>query len=196
MGIKQLTATIFILISLGITRKVLANDFIIDDRKSGNLKSNLGIEWRLVTDQVMGGISSGKLTLDTYRGRDCLHMRGDVSTENNGGFVQIALSLSDQDNFDASAFAGIVLEVAGNNEDYNIHFRTSDLWFPWQSYRASFKATSDWQTIRIPFADLDAYKTAQKFRQNKLKRIGLVGIGRDFLADLCLASIRFYSEAK
>lgn len=71
---------------------------------------------------------------------------------------------------------------------------TSDLWFPWQSYRASFKATSDWQTIRIPFSDLDAYKTSQKFRQNKLKRIGLVGIGRDFLADLCLASIRFYSE--
>lgn len=194
MGIKQLIAKLFILISLGITRTVLANDFIIDDRTSGNLKSNLGIEWRLVTDQVMGGISSGKLTLDMYRGRDCLHMQGDVSTENNGGFVQIALSLSDQDNFDASAFAGIVMDVAGNNEDYNMHFRTSELWFPWQSYRASFKATSEWQTILIPFTDLDAYKTSQKFRQNKLKRIGLVGIGRDFLADLCLASIRFYSE--
>ncbi len=194
MGIKQLIAKLFILIILGVTRTVLANDFIIDDRGSGNLKSNLGIEWRLVTDQVMGGISSGKLTLDTYRGSDCLRMQGNVSTENNGGFVQIALSLSDKDDFDASAFAGIEMEVAGNNEDYNIHFRTSDLWFPWQSYRASFIATSDWQTIRIPFSDLDAYKTSQKFRQNKLKRIGLVGIGRDFLADLCLASIRFYSE--
>lgn len=194
MGIKQLIAKLFILIILGVTRTVLANDFIIDDRGSGNLKSNLGIEWRLVTDQVMGGISSGKLTLDTYRGSDCLRMQGNVSTENNGGFVQIALSLSDKDDFDASAFAGIEMVVAGNNEDYNIHFRTSDLWFPWQSYRASFKATSDWQTIRIPFSDLDAYKTSQKFRQNKLKRIGLVGIGRDFLADLCLASIRFYSE--
>jgi hypothetical protein len=123
MGIKQLIAKLFILIILGVTRTVLANDFIIDDRRSGNLKSNLGIEWRLVTDQVMGGISSGKLTLDIYRGRDCLRMQGDVSTENNGGFVQIALSLSDNDNFDASAFAGIVMEVAGNNEDYNIHFR-------------------------------------------------------------------------
>ncbi len=193
-GGKPLTIALFIFISLGVTRTVLAKDFIIDDRTSGNLKSNLGIEWRLVTDQVMGGISTGKLTLDTYRGKDCLRMQGDVSTENNGGFVQIALSLSDENDFDASAFAGIVMEIAGNNEDYNIHFRTSDLWFPWQSYRAGFKATSDWQTIRIPFADLDAYKTSQKFRQNKLKRIGLVGIGRDFLADLCLASLRFYSE--
>jgi len=66
MGIKQLIAKLFILIILGVTRTVLANDFIIDDRRSGNLKSNLGIEWRLVTDQVMGGISSGKLTLDIY----------------------------------------------------------------------------------------------------------------------------------
>jgi len=40
-------------------------------------------------------------------------MRGDVSTANNGGFVQMALSLSDEDNFDASAFIGIILEVAG-----------------------------------------------------------------------------------
>ena len=143
MELKQLTAKLLRLISIGVTRTVLANDFIIDDRRSGNLKSNLGIEWRLVTDQVMGGISSGKLTLDICRRRDCLRMQGDVSTENNGGFVHITLSLSDKDNFDASAFAGIVMEVAGNNEDYNIHPRTSDLWFPWQSYRASFKATRD-----------------------------------------------------
>ncbi len=95
---------------------VLANDFIIDDRMSGNLKSNLGFEWSLVTDQVMGGASSGKLVQDTYRGKDCLRMQAVVSTENNGGFVQIALSLSDESNFDASSFAGIVMEVAGNTK--------------------------------------------------------------------------------
>ncbi len=172
----------------------MANDFIIDDRSSGNLKSNLGFEWRLVTDQVMGGVSSGKLTLDTYRGRGCLRMQGNVLTANNGGFVQIALSLSERDSFDASAFAGIIVEVAGNSESYNIHLRTSSLWFPWQSYRASFKATSDWQIVRIPFSELNAYKTSEEFSQDKLKRIGLVGIGRDFQANLFLASLRFYSE--
>jgi len=60
-----------------------------------------------------GWASSGQLNLDTHRERDCLRMRGDVSTANNGGFVQMALSLSDEDNFDASAFIGIILEVAG-----------------------------------------------------------------------------------
>ncbi|WP_341328806.1 CIA30 family protein [Methylotuvimicrobium sp. KM2] len=175
-------------------KTMLAGEFVIDDRSSGNLKSNLGMEWRLVSDQVMGGVSKGIIKLDTHKGRDCLRMQGDVSTEQNGGFVQMALSLSDEDNFDASAFDGIVFEVAGNNEDYNIHFRTSDLWFPWQSYRAEFHTTDDWQIVRIPFANLDAYKTSQKFLQRNLKRIGLVAIGRDFRVDLCLGSLRFYSE--
>jgi len=171
---------------------VVAN-LIIDDRSSDDLHSNLGSPWRLVTDQVMGGVSNGQLTLDSYHDRNCLRMRGAVSTENNGGFVQMVLNLANDKRFDASAYAGIELEVAGNDESYNIHLRTSDLWLPWQSYRASFKALTDWQTIRIPFAELMAYKTTSKFRQDRLKRIGLLGIGRDFQADLCLAAIRFYT---
>lgn len=194
MEIQHLVAKSLIMIWLGATRTVLANDFIIDDRSSGSLKSNLGIEWRLISDQVMGGVSSGKLVLDNYKGRDCLRMQGDISTENNGGFLQMSLSLSDLQDFDASSFTGIVIEVAGNDEDYNIHLRTSDLWFPWQSFRAGFRVSREWQTIHIPFDDLAAYKTSEKFRKNKLKRIGLVGIGRNFLADLCLASLRFYRE--
>ncbi len=58
-------------------------------------------------------------------------MRGDVSTKNNGGFVQIALPLLDKKSdgapFDASAYTGIEIEVSGNNESYNIHFRTDNL---------------------------------------------------------------------
>ncbi len=178
----------------GVINDVLAHDLIIDDRTSGDLNSNLGLEWRLFTDKVMGGVSSGNLSLDTYEGRNCLRMQGDVSTDNNGGFVQIALSLSKQEYFDASAYAGIEMEVAGNNELYNIHIRTAGLWFPWQSYRSSFMATDNWQKIRIPFTSIKPYKTTQKFRRDKLERIGLVGIGREFHADLCLASIKFYVE--
>ena len=181
-------------ISLITTRTVLANNLIIDDRSRGDFNSNLGTEWRMITDQVMGGVSTGNLSLHSYHAKNCLRMQGKVSTENNGGFVQIALSLSEPGHFDASAYNGVELEVSGNNELYNIHFRTAGLWFPWQSYRSSFKATTDWQTIRIPFAELKAYKTTQAFQQNKLKRIGLLGIGREFQADLCLASIKFYTE--
>jgi len=168
-------------------------DLIIDDRSSINLITNLDTQWQLITDQVMGGISEGRLTLDSYKGKKALHLQGDVSTENNGGFVQMAVNLTNDKYLDASAYAGIELEVAGNNESYNIHLRTAGLWLPWQSYRASFKATTHWHTIRIPFIDLTTYKTTQKFRQDRLKRIGLLGIGRAFEADLYLASMKLYA---
>ena len=172
----------------------MKDKLVIDDRSNTDVTSNLGTKWQLVTDNVMGGLSQGQLTLDSYKGRQCLRMRGDVTTENNGGFVQIALSLSEQGGFDASDYTGVEIEVAGNNELYNIHFRTSELWFPWQSYRYSFTATSDWQTYRIPFSVLEKYKTFHKFSQDEIKRIGLVAIGRDFQADLCLAAIAFYHD--
>ena len=158
------------------------------------MASNIGTEWRFIADTVMGGVSSGNVMIDSHNGKNCLCMRGNVSTENNGGFVQMALSLSERGTFDASDYDGVEIEIAGNNEVYNVHFRTADLWFPWQSYRASFTALPNWQTIRLPFAELEAYKTSQAFQRNELKRIGLLGIGRNFKADLCLASIRFYSE--
>ena len=189
----NLTSLIILLIVPGVLNAVSTSDLIIDDRTSGTYRSNLGTKWRLVTDQVMGGISNGELTLDEHKGRNCLRMLGDVSTENNGGFVQMALALAD-DVFDASAYDGVEIEVSGNGELYNIHLRTDDLWFPWQSYRSSFTAGTHWQTYRIPFAELEKYKTFTRFDKKQLTRIGLVAIGRDFEADLCLASIRFYSE--
>ncbi len=192
MGITQSAAILILSLGSAVMSTVPANDLIIDDRASGSLVSNLGSEWRLVTDQVMGGVSTGTLALSSWKGRNCLRMQAAVSTDNNGGFVQIALSLSEQGTFDASAYDGIELEVAGNNEQYNVHFRTSGLWLPWQSYRSGFTATPEWQTVRIAFSDLKAYKTTRKFRRDKLERIGLVAIGRDFQADFCLASLRFY----
>lgn len=191
---KNVVKLVSCLFLICVVNTVSANALIIDDRSSGELRSNLGEEWRLVTDNVMGGVSSGKLDLHTYQGKNCLRMQGDVSTENNGGFVQIALNLAESGSFDASAYDGVELEISGNNESYNIHFRTAGLWFPWQSYRAAFDASNDWQTIRIPFAGLEAYKTGRAFKPEKLNRIGIVAIGREFQADLCLASLKFYAE--
>lgn len=194
-----LALSISLMIFSGLTSFVNAaaavnSELIIDDRSNEDISSNLGTRWRLITDDVMGGLSSGTLTLDTYKGKDCLRMRADVTTENNGGFVQISLPLSPQGEFDASAYTGVEIEVAGNDEQYNIHFRTDGLWFPWQSYRASFTANSDWQKYRIPFASLEKYRTMRSFSADELERIGLVAIGREFKADLCLASIKFYTE--
>ena len=110
----------------------------------------------------------------------------------NGGFVQMSLELSPASYVDASAFTGIELQIAGNNEYYNLHLRTTDLERPWQSYRAEFFAEPDWQTIRIPFSRLQPYRTDRPFRPDRLLRLGLVAIGRDFQAELCMARVKFY----
>jgi hypothetical protein len=199
----SVTATVFILCAMS-SRNTMAGPEdagpehpglkhgLIDDRSSRDSTSTIGSKWRLATDHVMGGVSRGELVLDHYQGRDCLRLRGKVSTENNGGFIQMSLSLSADGDFDASAWSGIEMEVAGNNESYNLHLRTSDLWLPWQSYRSAFPADNHWQTHRIPFSKVQPYKTSRRFAKNKITRLGLVAIGREFNADLCLAAIRFY----
>jgi hypothetical protein len=172
---------------------VMADDLlIIDDRYTGNLDSTLGTSWRMVTDGVMGGVSSGTLTLASMDKRDCLRLQGDVRLENNGGFVQAALDIGKTAAADASAYTGIVMDVYGNDEAYNLHLRTADLWLPWQSYRATFQAPASWQTVQLPFAGFSPYKTGKALDLTKLERIGVLAIGRAFTADLCIGRVGFY----
>ena len=166
---------------------------IIDDRSSGTLESALGSSWRMFTDTVMGGVSTGKLAPASVDQRDCLRLQGDVRLESNGGFVQAALDIEDTPAGDASACTGIEIEVYGNNETYNLHLRTDDLWFPWQSYRATFEAPARWQTLQLPFAEFSAYRTRKPLDVTELERIGVVAIGRAFTADLCIGRVGFYS---
>lgn len=163
---------------------------LVDDRRSGTLSTPLGSAWRLVSDGVMGGLSQGMLCPEFYRERAALTLRGEVTTANNGGFLQMALALVPV--YDASRFRGVRLTVAGNGERYNLHLRTLDLERPWQSYRATFTTTADWQTVELAFAALNAHRTAEPFRPERLTSLGLVAIGRDFRAELRLAYAVFY----
>ena len=169
---------------------------LIDDRSRGDRLTPMGTEWRLVTDGVMGGVSQGELRIDRHGGRDCLRMTGQVSTANNGGFVQIALNLAPSGSVDASAYEGIRLTVSGNGERYNLHLRTDDLDRPWQSYRFEFEATPEWREIRVPFSLLQPHRTQMPFRPQAIRRLGLVAIGRSFQASLCLADLRFYDSSQ
>ena len=146
--------------------------------------------WRLVTDGVMGGVSRGTMTTAEIDGRECIALRGRVSTENNGGFIQIAQDLTGPLR-NAEGYDGIRLDVVGNGERYNVHLRTSDLWLPWQSFRATFETSSAWSSVYLPFSSFEPYKTAAGLRLDKLSRIGIVAIGRDFDADACIGEVAF-----
>ena len=166
---------------------------VIDDLGRDNLVATIGTRWQLVTDRVMGGVSDGTLVRETVSGRPALRMRGDVSLENNGGFVQMALDLApDRGVVDASAWTGIELDVIGNDEDYGVHLRTDAVERPWQSYRQSFRAGSSWRTVQLAFADFVPHRIEVPLDVRRLRRIGLVAIGRAFAADLAVGGVRFF----
>ncbi|PZA13526.1 CIA30 family protein [Rhodopseudomonas palustris] len=149
--------------------------------------------WRVITDTVMGGVSLATLQLAEVEGRMAARMRGAVSTENNGGFIQIAMDLSrDGGAFDAGSFSGIAAELLGNGEAYGLHLRTTDLARPQQSYRHPFRAEPHWQVIECPFAAVMPHRTDMPFDPRRLRRVGLVAIGREFDADLSVARLWLY----
>jgi hypothetical protein len=148
--------------------------------------------WRLVSDRVMGGLSAGGMRRTDRAGVATTCLQGIIRTENNGGFLQLALDLDDEIARQAKAYDGLAFDVVGNGESYNVHLRTADLWRPWQSYRASFTANPQWRRIEFPFAGFEPYRTDSALRVDRLQRIGIVAIGRAFEADICVAAPAFY----
>ena len=177
----------------GASAPTSSDTMLVDDFSNSSLTSALGTQWRGVSDNVMGGISEATIAHEASGEQSCLHLTGDVRLENNGGFVQAALNLKrDGGTFDATGFSGIRLTVKGNDERYSVHLRTADNSRPWQSYRAHFVAKADPQTLGIPFSEFKPYRIETPLDIAKLRRIGLVAIGRRFQADLHICQLEFY----
>ncbi|MCP3867826.1 MAG: CIA30 family protein [Gammaproteobacteria bacterium] len=165
---------------------------LIDSRENNDLRSDLGSQWRFIADNVMGGVSDGSLSPDSIEGRFCLRMRGTVRLDNNGGFIQATLDIGQTRGSDASGCQGLLLDVYGNDSVYNLHLRTDDISLPWQSYRASFQAPARWHSVKTPFDTFTGYRTRKKLNITRLRRIGIVAIGREFTADLRIGKLAYY----
>lgn len=165
---------------------------IMDDRSSHTEYANNGVAWRAVSDTVMGGISTAELCVTSWQGKNCLHLTGNVSLANNGGFVQARLDLSVVGMLDASAYRGIEIEVWGNGETYNVHLRSNDTHMVWQSYRTCFQALPRWQKIQLPFDQFTPHRLDTPLNIRQLRRVGVVAIGKAMRADIYIAELRFY----
>ena len=178
---------------LGLILISSGNSYSSDDTVLRPLPAD---SWRLVTDGVMGGLSTGELRREQRAGRECVCLLGDVRTENNGGFIQMALELDPAIAAEAVDYAGLRFDVLGNGESYNMHLRTSDLWLPWQSYRATFDTTPEWRTQKRAFALFEPYRTSKALRTQNLRRVGIVAMGHAFKAEVCVAGLALYRERR
>lgn len=152
-----------------------------------------GVGWRGFSDRVMGGVSDAAFGRDVIAGRRCIRLTGTVTRDSGGGFIQMALYLGARGRpFDGSGWRGIEFDVFGNDEDYNLHVRTSDCgWFD-DSYRATFRAPARWTTQRFAWDALRPNSVRVALDPARLERIALLGWMREFEADIALASLSLY----
>ena len=186
---------VFILIS----NNVYSDNMIIDDIENSNSSAeqkdyceNTVTKWCFVTDKVMGGVSEGSLKLIKEDNTAYYNMQGDISTANNGGFIQFRTMI--QNHPKDKLFKGIRIKVRGNNEEYAIHLRTKYLFLPWQYYESKFMANTEWKIIELPFSSFNKSNFYQPSNVSSIyvQSIGIVAIGRDFKANIDLASIELY----
>jgi len=128
--------------------------------------NELELNWQYVADTVMGGVSQGKIE----REGKTVVLSGQVSLENQGGFIQAQSTLSKQ--FDYRQFSGLWVECEGDGHEYVMSLKTSDLWMPWQSYRTSMRI-SERGVIYLPFEAFKPYRTASGLNVARLEKFAI-----------------------
>ena len=88
--------------------------------------------WQYISDRTMGGISEGQAALEKDGKMFFARLTGNVSTANNGGFIQLRSRFSFS-NFQKNdkKIKGVRLNVRGNGETYHIFILNNET----QSYR-------------------------------------------------------------
>jgi len=163
-----------------------ADTMMIDD-----FKTTPQSDWRFFADTVMGGVSTGQAQFSNETDSDFVRLTGQVSTSNNGGFIQIRTDLDTPPPADVT---GIRIVARGNNQPYFVHLRTSGTVLPWQYYQASFTVSGSWTEFRLPLTDFE--RSGGMLRKTPLatalKSVGIVAYGRDHEAMVDVREIGFY----
>ena len=182
---------IFLILLLICQNKTFSDDMILDKLKNPKI-TNQSQKWNFITDQVMGGVSTGKFIVEKVEGVVCYRMTGDVSTKNNGGFIQMRTKLSPEIN--SKDYKGLYLKVYGNEKNYNLHLRTGLTLAPWQYYSYTFASTKNWIEIRAPFEQFKKsnFYQPKSILGQSIKSVGLVAGFDNFKSDICLSEIGFY----
>ena len=164
-----------------------------DDFEDENTISLFGTRWIGVTDRIMGGRSDMEAEVSEVDGLKVLAMRGSVSLENGGGFIQIRLPLADRyGGWDARSFRGIYVKVKGLSGSYYVHLRTSD------NNRGSYYAVplavgEDWQTLYLPWEAFVGFGDPPPYLNIRdLASVAVVASLREFQPELFVDEVGLY----
>ncbi len=143
--------------------------------------------WAYLADTVMGGVSQGRAEFDS----GALRLTGQVSTKNNGGFIQVRTRI---DSRETNGKTGLKIKVKGNGDIYYLHIRNASARLPWHYYTANFSTNEKWKEVIIPFNQFEKSATfmPKELNPDTIKTIGLVAYGKDHKADVSIANLEFY----
>ena len=182
LGYGVLFAALFIFFSrVAVAEKILMDDFT----------NNPQSRWTFISDQVMGGVSTGHVNFKTDPDLHYVEMLGQVSTENNGGFIQFRSKIPE---LDLQGTSGIVLTVKGNQQRYFVHLRSRWTILPWQYYQAPFDVKDSWNEVRLPWKHFKSSSPwLPKITSSRgLSSIGIVAFGREHAAQVAVKDIGCY----
>ncbi len=130
------------------------------------------LNWRVQNDTVMGGVSQASLA---WNGAQELVWTGNLSLENNGGFVSI---FARDGWFNWAAYDGLEVVLAGAGRGIQVTAQRRDARVRAGGYRALVpsEATGDTRVI-IPFSAFELKRFGRSIRGPDLKS-GLAQIGR------------------
>ncbi|TVP90716.1 MAG: hypothetical protein EA348_05470 [Pseudomonadaceae bacterium] len=169
----------------------LKPDNLSECRPLGEVRLDEPLAWEMISDQVMGGCSTGELNLLVERqGKACACLQGDVSLENNGGFLQMKSPLPADIN--AGDFQGLFIELLGGGHAVDIRLKTTDLQRPWQSFRVALEPAPEWQTWWLPFSAFQPHRTEAALDPEQLRSVAVVAIGEAMRVDVCVATWGLY----
>ncbi|KAL3823607.1 hypothetical protein ACHAXA_005588 [Cyclostephanos tholiformis] len=177
---------------------------VIDDMSDPFPFTSSGSQWQGITDRVMGGISNGSLSRETIGGKVANVLRGNVSMENGGGFIQMATDLSLDPSaslfVDATKYDGVELDVYCEGRDveerFNVHLRTPACERQNSSYRFTFAIPpGQWTSVRVPWSAFEGYGPGADVIPfvPSLRRLGVVSIGEARKVILAVGKVGFYN---
>ena len=147
-------------------------------------------KWSAISDQVMGGISEVNFYEIEENGEKFYRLEGDVSTENNGGFIQIRRNLND---FKLEDSNSIRLVAKGNGQKYYIFLRTTGTKLPWQYYKAEFTPIESFNEFILPIDKFEksGMLMTSKINPKKITSVSIVAFGRNHSADITIKELEF-----
>ncbi|SIR24657.1 CIA30 family protein [Maribacter ulvicola] len=134
-----------------------------------NNKSNPK-QWQVVNDDVMGGLSMGLIQINPD-GNGVFS--GHISLKNNGGFCLIR---HDLERMPVGSFSKFVIKIKGDGKKYAFRCKSGE--HQRHTYSYDFKSSKKWETIEIPFKEMEAV-----FRGDELKLPNYHG---DYLAQIAI----------